>query len=109
MGTTYGSKLCPMDDNRTVKVTSVGKTYLFEPLTEGQISAIVLAQNLGSVKLVSTAGKVLQRRGGEDQWIEILDRMATEEMTAKDFSQLLSDAINGGTQEPESAAAPSAE
>lgn len=93
-----------MDDKRTVKVISVGETYSFEPLTEGQISAIVLAQNLGDVKLVSIAGKVLQRQGGEDQWMQILNRMATEEITARDFSQLLSDAINGGTVESASSA-----
>lgn len=94
-----------MDDKRTVKVISAGKTYFFEPIPEGQISAIILAQKLGGTKLLDTAGIVLRKRGGDEQWESIVEAMAAEEMTAREFSVLLRDAINGGDEEPEPTAA----
>jgi hypothetical protein len=90
-----------MDDKRTVKVISAGNTYFFEPISEGQVSAIILAQKLGGTKLIDTAGVVLRKRGGDEQWTNIVDAMAAEDMSARDFSILLRDAINGGTPNSE--------
>ena len=91
------------DDKKSVRVLAAGQEYRFEPLTEGQIAAIIMAQSIDGVRLMDVAGKVLLLRGGEEQWVAILNRMATEEMDTKAFTALLRDAINGGTALPDDA------
>jgi hypothetical protein len=79
----------PTPDPRTIPLTLGGVVYRFAPLTQGQITSILLAQkNKRGLMSLTTLGRVLGKSCGEDTWDEILDRLEDDAVTLEEISTI---------------------
>lgn len=86
-----------MDDIKLITVSYGDAVYTFEPLSEGQIAAVLLAQKVSFSRMLEITSVVMAKKSHEGSWDEILTQLATEDLDPKGLTQILSDVINGGS------------